>query len=135
MWGWVKELVSPITGIATTALQHRQEKKMAEHNLRVSIINNKARLAQDEQTHNSTKEMRQLEVASPWVRWVIVGHVLALLDVGIFYPEKAAEVYENLNKMPEWVVGLFLTIFGFYFAVTKITENASGMIRAWKGDK
>lgn len=135
MWSWLGELIKPITGIATQALKNRAEKKMAEHTLKVNIIQNKARLAQDELTHNNVKEMRQLEVASPWVRWVIVAHVLALLDVGIFFPEKAMQVYANLDAMPEWVVGLFLTIFGFYFAVTKISENASSMIAAWKGKK
>ena len=135
MWGWLGELIKPVTGIVTQGMKQRAEKKLAEHTLKVAIITNKARLASDAQSHNNTKEMKQLEVASPWVRWVIVAHILALLDVAILDPVRANVVYDTLNNLPEWVVGLFLTIFGFYFAVTKITENASSMIEAWKGKK
>lgn len=135
MLGWLSELIAPVANIGKQWLQNKAAVKQAEHEVKVSILANKARLAIDAQTHNSLKEMKQLEVASPWVRWVITAHILAVLDVGVFFPEKAAEVYQNLELMPTWLVGLFITVFGFYFAVSKLSENGASMVAAWKGGK
>lgn len=127
--------VKPLSDIGSQWLDHRKQIADAKADLELAIINNKARLAESTESHNSEKEMKTLEIATPWVRWVIVFHVLALFDVGILWPERAVEVYENLAKMPEWVVGLFVTIFGFYFVVSKLSDKGADMVAAWRGTR
>lgn len=135
MLNWLGLVLSPITEIGKQWLQNRAAIKDAEATLKVKIIESKAKLAESEQTHNNAKELKTLEVAAPWVRWVIVGHVLALFDVGIFYPERAEILYRNLESMPGWVVGLFVTVFGFYFAVDRISQGGADLISSWRGTK
>lgn len=135
MFGWLSNLIAPITNIGTQYLKNRAAVKQAEADLKVKVIESKARLAEGEQSHNNAKELKQLEKASPWVRWVIVGHVLALFDVGILDPQRAATLYENLEKMPSWVVGLFVSVFAFYFAVDRLSEKGADLVSAWRKGK
>lgn len=135
MFGWIGELLKPVTEIGKQYMQNKAEKNQASHELEIAILQHKAALALSEQSHNNAKELKTLEVASPMVRWIIVGHVMVLMDSAIFYPEAAARTFKQLGEMPEWVIGLFVTVFGFYFAVTKLTETGADMIAAWKGDK
>lgn len=135
MWGWVKALVSPIADIGTQYLENKKALAQAEADRKIAIVKSKARLAEGEQTHNNAKELKTLEKASPWVRWVIVGHVLALFDVGILYPDRAVIIYKNLEAMPDWVVGLFVTVFAFYFAVDRLSEKGADLVSAWRAKK
>lgn len=132
MWGWLGQLLKPVADLGGQYMANKAAMKQAEHEVQVSILGAKARLAEGAQSHNNSKELRTLEKASPWVRWIITFHVLALFDVGILYPERALVIYQNLESMPIWVVGLFVTVFGFYFAVTKITDVGAGMLKKWK---
>ena len=132
MFTWLVSLLKPVSDLGSQYMANRAAVSQAEHQVKVSILGAKARLAEGAQSHNNSKELRTLEKASPWVRWVITFHVLALFDVGILYPDRALIVYENLEAMPVWVVGLFVTVFGFYFAVTKITDAGAGMLHRWK---
>lgn len=135
MWGWLGAVLKPVSDMGTQYLKNRAAVKQAENDVKVSILGAKARLAESELSHNNSKELATLEKASPWVRWIITFHVLALFDVGILWPERALVVYNNLESMPLWVVGLFVTVFGFYFAVTRITEVGAGMLSKWNANK
>lgn len=135
MFGWITALLSPVAEVGKQYLDNKKAKAQAEAELTLAIIKNKARLAESEESHNSMREMKQLEVATPWVRWVIVGHVLALFDVGILNPELAKEVYANFNLMPEWVVGLFVSVFAFYFAVARLADRGADLVASWRAPK
>jgi|GEM_PF-6844044 len=125
-------IVAPIAGAFNKYQERKQSIKDAEHEVNMAILSNKARLALDSQTHNSSMEMKKLEVAKPWMRQVVALHVLVLVDVAVFFPEKAVEVFGALKAMPDWCVGLFVTVFGFYFAVNKLSEYGGELVRTWR---
>jgi uncharacterized membrane protein len=129
----IKGLISPITELAKGYQERKKQIKEAEHEVKMSVIKNRQRLAEETQSHNSDKEMLMLEKATPWVRWVITFHILALVDVSVLFPAHAVIVFDALESMPKWVVGLFVTIFGFYFAVSKLTEHGADLVKMWKG--
>ena len=125
-------LIAPVANGINAWQERKQEIKMAKHNLDVAIITNKARLAADLQSHNSNKEMEMLRVARPWMRWVIAGHIMALIDVAVIDPAYAKAVFNTLENIPTWIAGLFMTIFGFYFAVNTLTQTGGSLVAKWK---
>jgi hypothetical protein len=135
MWSWLTALLAPIGNIATTALENKAAKVAQKHTVEMAIMQNKARLASDEHSYNSAKEMQMLTVARPWMRWLIVMHVVGLIDVIVISPRHGTLVLEQLDKMPQWLVGLYITIFGFYFAVNALTGMGTDMISKWKSSK
>lgn len=126
-------IFSPVVDAWNGHQDRKQEMKKAKHDLDVAIIQNKQRLAENTLSHNTNKEMEMLRVARPWMRWVITAHIMVLIDVCVVMPEHAKTVFATLENMPSWVVGLFVTVFGFYFAVNQLTEHGGTLVKAWKG--
>jgi len=138
--GWIGKvlgggIVAPIAGTVTQWQNHRAEIKQQEHELKMSVLKNKARLAESQQTHNSNKEMRQLEVASPWMRRIVASHVLVLIDVAVINPTYANKIFASLNNVPTWVIGLYVTVFGFYLAKEQLSDYGAGLVQTWRKPK
>lgn len=125
MW---KILTSGITGTISKFFEYRTVKTEAKRAVEVAGLNNRARLLQGEQSHNSEMEMKQLEVASPWMRRIVALHILVLMDIAVVSPGYAQKIFTALDNVPVWVIGLFVTVFGFYFAVRKMGEIGTALV-------
>lgn len=121
-------LTSSITGSITKFFEYRQVKTEAKRAVEVAGLNNRARLLEGEQSHNSEMEMKQLEVAAPWMRRIIVAHILVLMDIAVVSPIYAQKIFTALDKVPTWIIGLFVTVFGFYFAIRKMSEIGTALV-------
>jgi hypothetical protein len=125
-------VIAPIAGYFKQKLQNKRAETQQKHNVNMAVLQNRQRLAASEQTHNSDMEMKQLEVARPWMRWVVAGHVMVLLDVAVIKPEYADRVFKALDGVPTWLIGLYITIFGFYFAKNKLSDAGAAMASKWR---
>jgi hypothetical protein len=128
----LKWIVSPVTEIVKGYQKRKTQITQAKHEVKMSTLKNRQRLAESEQTHNSDQEMKMLEMARPWMRWVIAGHIMVLIDIAVIDPEYAMAVFEALKGIPDWTIGLFTVVFGFYFAVTKLTEHGANLVSGWR---
>jgi len=98
----------------------------------MAVLTNKQRLAEDKQSHNNAKEMKQLEVASPWMRRIVAAHVLILIDIAVINPAYANKIFTSLDNVPDWVIGLFGVVFGFYLALNKLSDYGAGLVQTWR---
>jgi len=135
MWAWLTNLLKPIGDIGTQALKNRAQRKKAEHLASMALIRNKYNLALNSQTAGQDKEIMMLQVAKPWMRWIIAGHVFALIDITIYDPLWASDVFQSLSTVPNWVIGLFLTIMGFYFAVSDMMKQGVTLAGTWRKNR
>lgn len=57
--------------------------------------------------------------------------MLLVLDAALLFPEHTLKVAKTLDAMPEWVVGMCVGMFGFYFAAAKLSDHGAAIIKAW----
>ena len=105
----------------------KQKQKTAE-------IENKARLLGDRESNNSSWEMAALAADRlAWLRmfsfWLFTAPVLYT----VYDPEQAEAVWLALETVPDWVIGVQMSITGFIWAAKPISNLGAAIIGKNKG--
>ena len=64
----------------------------------------------------------------PLIRFMAYVEVTLCTLLAIYEPAKATELWLALSAIPEWLLGMKLTIFGWAFASTPIKAAAGGLV-------
>lgn len=116
----LNSILKPLVG----AYNKRQEIKDNAHARRTDLINST-------EDRNHTWELAALEGES-WelgvIRMGIYLEVSVAVLITVIDPAKGAEIWEALATVPEWIIGLHLTIAGWGFGSTPIKNAAAGMV-------
>ncbi len=130
--GGIAGLGSSIVDGVSGYFQRSQEIRMAKHKMKVSLIQNRQRLAESQQTHNHEWEMKQLENVGYKDDILFYAWIGFFVYSGVF-PEKAMVVFNGWNTMPAWFMEVSFWIIASVLGVKKIGENLPGMIAGIRG--
>ena len=127
-------IVSAGIGLVTQWLKGRSELKQLEQAQKASEVKQRTRLIVSEQTNNHAWELAALSVdrlgSLRLASFVLYTGVLVLAVVS---PEYAQQVWTALNGVPEWIIGVQMTMTGFIWAARPIANLGAGMIQRQKG--
>ena len=113
-------------------LQTRKEKAQAKANLDIAVINNKARLASDKQSNNHEWEMASLQDKDKGLRYISYSIFALPILITVTVPEHGAEIFNNLELVPDWWVKTFVSINGGVWGVIELKRAAPALISAIK---
>lgn len=121
-------LSTPILGTITNGLfgwiKQRGERKAAAQQQKVDLIKSK-------DSHNHSWEIAALE-GEGWelgvIRMAAFTEVTLGTFISIYDPTYSREMWAALAEVPNWVIGLKVTIFGWAFASTPVKNAAAGLV-------
>lgn len=104
-------------------LANRAEIKSAEHKKVLAVINNQARLAQDENSYNHEWEMESLRSSGKGLKQVSFWLFALPILITIIFPEWGATIWANLELVPEWVRVTFLAMIGGIWGISELKRT------------
>ena len=121
-------IFSAIAELGSTIIQSITGHFKRKQEIKTAVIENKARMARNEQSHNHDWELKQLENAG-WKDDILFYAIISMYVYSIFDPQGAKEIFEIWSTViPDW----FLTITGWLVAsvlgVKKIGDYLPGAI-------
>lgn len=125
-------LLGSLASLAGSVIEKRAEKSAAKHKLDVAVLNNKARLAQAKESHNSEWEMAQLQDKDKYLRWFSYTMFTAPIVITVLAPEYGRRIFENLEYVPEWMVQVFIAMNGAVWGISSMKNVVPGMIGAMR---
>ena len=124
MWSIAGKLVSEGIGFF-------RDKQKARAGLKLAVENNRARLAEGSESHNHTWEMAALQ-GEGWelrlIRLLAYFEIAVPEIVSVVSPQTGAAIWEALQIVPDWIIGLHVSIYGWAFASTPIKNAAAGLV-------
>ncbi len=118
--GFLTALVAPLTNAWTA----REDRKDKAHARRTQLIESK-------ESHNHSWELAALE-GDGWeiglIRMGIYLEISTAVIVTVVSPEHGTKIWAALALIPEWIIGLHLTIAGWGFGSTPVKNVAAGLI-------
>jgi hypothetical protein len=114
----------------TQYLETRGEIKKAKHVRDLAIIDNQARLAQDEASHNHHWEMESLKGNSQWLRLICFVQLALPLTITCIWPDKGREIFINLEIVPAWFTQLYMIVIGSIWGIHEFKSAAPQVIGA-----
>lgn len=120
-------MISIISAVVGGVVDHFKGKQR----LKSAIMENNIRLAQSEQTHNQSWEMKQLENAG-WKDDVLFYAFIGMFVWAGFDPDAAVIFFANLEVLPEWFVKIFMWLVASVIGVKKIGDYAPALIKGVK---
>ncbi|QYK03122.1 hypothetical protein [Shewanella psychrotolerans] len=127
--GWLTLLVEPIK----LWFETRKQKAAAKAARDIAVLNNQARLAQDEQSHNHDWEMANLADKDKGLRYVSYSMFALPILITVIYPQHGQEIFTNLDLVPDWWVKTFISINGGVWGIVELKRVAPALISAIKG--
>lgn len=118
--------------IISEGLQFLRSERKAKHELKISTIKNKQRLAEDEQSYNHSWEMASLENNDRVLRIASFSMFALPMIVTVISPETGREIFENLAVVPEWYKRGFIAINGGIWGIVELKHAAPQFINALK---
>ena len=119
-------LASPITQAYTA----RGERKAAIQKQRLSLIG-------DAESNNHNWEIAALEGEGyelPLIRLLAYIEISLCTYMAVYDPEAAKAIWIALAEMPEYIMGMKLTVFAWAFASTPIKSAAAGLVTGTTGN-
>jgi hypothetical protein len=124
---WWRILISPLGEAVGMVRDHFQHKRR----LKEAINNNNIRMAESDQTHNQTWELRQLDNVG-WKDDVLFYAFIALFVWAGFDPVGSGQFFENLQILPEWFIKTWFWVVASVLGVKKIGDYAPALIAGVK---
>lgn len=124
------KLLQSLSAPITQWLSNSKELKMAKHSRDLAIINNQARLAADKETNNAAWEMASLKETGRLLRVLCFLIFTTPIIVTVVSPETGAEIWVNLDLVPEWFMQLFFYMFAGIWGVAELKENVPSIVGA-----
>ncbi|MBN7820533.1 hypothetical protein [Bowmanella yangjiangensis] len=121
MFGLIMDIVKE----GVTYFKERQEQK---HQVKLSVLKNKQRLAESEQDYNHDWEMASLESRDRFLRIVSFSLFSVPLVVTVIWPDTGAQIFTNLEKAPDWYVQTFIAINGGVWGIVELKHAAPALV-------
>lgn len=113
-------------------IEYFREERRQKHEVKKAVTENKIRLAQSEQTHNQSWEMKQLENAG-WKDDVLFFAWIGFFAWSGFDPEGAGEVIKAWEQLPDWFLQVTFWIVAAVLGVKKLGDYLPNAMQALKG--
>jgi len=117
---WWKSLLN----IPGMLIENYREKKQQQHEIEKAVMQNKARLASSEQSHNSNWEMEALRVKDKLLRRFSFFIFTLPILITVFNPEYGNKIFINLDSVPGWFLKIWLIMIGAIWGVAKLKDVA-----------
>ena len=124
MLGIALELGKTLLGGVIGHFRKKQE-------LKAAIVDNRIRMARDEQSHNQDWEMKQLDNAG-WKDDVLFYAFIAMFIWAGFDPDGAKVFFENLNVLPGWFVKIWFWVVAAVLGVKKVGDYVPALLGGLK---
>ncbi|WP_422444219.1 hypothetical protein [Endozoicomonas sp. ALB091] len=129
-------LVSAGVGLLTQWLKGRSDLKKLEQEQKASEVRQRTALIQSQTNHNhawelaalSADRLSSLRLASFWL-------YTGLLLLAIVAPDYAATVWFALDRVPDWIIGVQMTMVGYIWAAKPIANLGAGIVQKAKGQQ
>lgn len=121
-----------IGGLISEGVGYLAERQKAKHELKMSVIRNKQRLAEDEQSNNHSWEMASLQSQDRLLRIVSFSMFGLPLVITVISPELGLRIFQNLDSAPDWYVQTFIAINGGVWGIVELKHAAPQFIVAVK---
>ena len=126
-------LLTPLVAPIASAWSARGERKAAANTQRVALLSSKTQA-------NHSWEIAALEGEGwelPIIRLMAYLELSLCMYTSIFQPQHAQEMWTAIGGIPEWLLGMKLTVFAYAFASSPIKSAAAGLVttRALKASK
>ena len=118
-----------------TWLKNRGEVKAAKHTRDLAVITNQARLASDKESHNHEWEMASLKDKDNALRWVSFWLFALPVVVTVIAPEYGAEIFKNLELVPDWFVRVLISMIGGIWGIIELKKAVPQIISSFKSSK
>ena len=124
------EIVELAADLIKNWFEGRQKIDQAERERKIAIINTQARLASDEETHNSAWELAALADSDRFLRRISFA-ILAFPFLYAIKDPQAVAYYFNtaLAAMPSWYVKSFMSILGAVWGISSLKNTLPAIIR------
>lgn len=133
----IKWLLDPVLSVAKSWNDGRVKLKEKNLDIKSAVLENKARLLRDKDSHNHDWEMANLEDKDRWLRRISFGMFSAPFIWALFDPDGVKEYFNvALAAMPEWYIQLFAAmvggVWGFAALKNSIPSIVGGIKKALK---
>ena len=128
-----------ISAPLTQYIKNRADKAQAKHNREMAVINNGARLARNKQSHNHEWEMEALRGKDRFLQWFSFSMLTGPILITMIKPERGAEIFTNLESVPEWWVQIWVAVNGAIWGISSLKTVGPQIVQnikaAWKSAK
>lgn len=125
-------MISLVIDLVKQGVTYFKERQTQEHQVKMSVLKNRQRLAEDRQSHNADWEMASLETRSRFLRVLSFSLFALPLIITVIWPDTGAEIFANLDKAPEWYVRTFIAINGGVWGIVELKHAAPAFVSAVK---
>ena len=130
---WLTATFNFLSAPVTQYLKNRGEIKKAEHTRDLTIIQNQARLAADEQSNNHEWEMESLKNSDKFLRRFSFFFFIIPIAVAVVAPDQAVIIYQNLDMIPEWNIQLIYGMVGGIWGLAELKRGLPAIVAGFKG--
>lgn len=116
----------------TQWFKNRGEVNTAKHARELAVINNQARLASDEASHNHEWEMASLKNQDTSLRWCSFWLFALPILITVISPEYGAIIWENLGLVPQWFKTVFISMIGGIWGIVELKKAIPQIAAAFK---
>ena len=121
-------------GLLGQWLKNRSEVKQLEHEQKTTEVKQRTRLLESKSSNNhawelaalSADRLSSLRLASFWL-------YTGLIIIALWSPEYASTVWKSLDAVPDWIIGVQMTMTGFIWASKPIANLGAGIVQRSKG--
>ena len=124
------KLLQSLSAPITKWLSNSGELSLAKHARDLALINNQARLASDKETNNAAWEMSSLKETGRLLRVLCFFIFTAPIIITVISPSSGADIWTNLDLVPEWFMQLFFYMFAGIWGVAELKENVPSIVGA-----
>lgn len=125
MWGLIVDIVRD-------GVNYFKERQQQKHQVKLSVLKNRQRLAESEQDYNHDWEMASLESRDRFLRIASFSLFAVPLVVTVIWPDTGAQIFANLEKAPEWYVQTFIAINGGVWGIVELKHAAPALVNGIK---
>ncbi len=129
-------VITSALGLLTQWIKGRSDLQKLEQEQKASEVRQRTALIQSETDNNhawelaalSADRLSSLRLASFWL-------YTGLLVLAIVAPDYAATVWTALDSVPNWIIGVQMTMVGYIWAAKPIANLGAGIVQKAKGQQ
>ena len=124
--------------VSKPLIQHLENRKalgLAKQEMKLAGINNRTRLLMSEQESNHEWEMKALESSPKGLKYFSFSMFSAPIVATIVAPTYGAELWTNLNLVPDWFKGTWITINGAVWGLASLKDTGVSFKGMFKGNE
>lgn len=121
---WLKAVLSPVSEV----IGFYRDKKQAEHNRDMAVINSQAKQAENAQTFESAWELANLKDNDKTLRRVSYVMFSSPIFLAALAPERAETMIDNINRLPPWMIETFIGINGAVWGIASLKKVVPDVI-------